>query len=131
MTWENIIKRKKESFTRETDLQAQRRIERENNEYATRAEVARMRPSISDYFHKTFQYRELERLMNTIWNALTYFQEIYKRPEHQQILSETKTKMEELMDLLQELPRFIKDNDDDEELTDADFHEWENEYKKK
>ncbi len=121
MSWENLIKRKKEPYTRETDAQFKRRMEIENNKHRTKMEVDRMKPSPYNLQMKNFQYEEMSRMLESLHQMFKYFKEVYKKqfpqsgPEHIQTLDKALLKVNELFELVTTLPSLYTKDDELEE----------------
>jgi len=121
MSWENLIKRKKEPYTRETDAQFKRRMEIENNKVRTKMEVDRMKDSPYNLQMKNFQYEEMSRMLESLHQMFKYFKEVYEKqfpqsgPKHIQTLDKALLKVNELFELVTTLPSLYTKDDELEE----------------
>lgn len=125
MSWENLIKRKKEPYTQESWASKKRRLEREEQKRQTEFEIDRMAPSILNLQMKNFQFEDMSRQLDQLYHMFKYFKEVYKRdfpnsgPQHIQTCDKAMAKIEELFDLAATLPSlYTKDEMDEMEMED-------------
>lgn len=120
MSWENLIKRKKEPYTQESWASKKRRLEREEQKRQTEFEIDRMIPSPYNLREKNYPKEDLGRYLENVYHGLKYFKEVMKRdfpktgPQHIQTCDKAMAKIKELYLLIDTLPSLYTKEEMDE-----------------